>query len=107
MFVTIACGAISGWHSIVSSSGTARQLENEMDTRPVGGVMFVATAVNRLSPILPRIIPGDWGKTGPGWLVQFLSDAPEGVRRGRIHQFLWRRSRAVSLAKKELCGQER
>jgi carbon starvation protein len=24
MFVTIACGAISGWHSIVSSSGTAR-----------------------------------------------------------------------------------
>jgi carbon starvation protein len=42
MFVTIACGAISGWHSIVSSSGTARQLESEMDARPVGGgVMFV------------------------------------------------------------------
>jgi len=42
MFVTIACGAISGWHSIVSSSGTARQLENELDARPVGGgVMFV------------------------------------------------------------------
>ncbi len=42
MFVTIACGAISGWHSIVSSSGTARQLESEMDARPVGaGVMFL------------------------------------------------------------------
>jgi len=42
MFVTIACGAISGWHSIVSSSGTARQLENELDALPVGGgVMFV------------------------------------------------------------------
>jgi len=42
MFVTIACGAISGWHSIVSSSGTARQLESEVDARPVGaGVMFV------------------------------------------------------------------
>jgi len=42
MFVTIACGAISGWHSIVSSSGTARQIENELDTRPVtAGVMFV------------------------------------------------------------------
>lgn len=41
MFVTIACGAVSGWHSIVSSSGTARQLESEMDARPVGaGVMF-------------------------------------------------------------------
>jgi carbon starvation protein len=42
LFVTIACGAISGWHSIVSSSGTARQLEYETDARPVGGgVMFV------------------------------------------------------------------
>jgi carbon starvation protein len=42
MFVTIACGAISGWHSLVSSSGTARQLEYETDARPVGGgVMFV------------------------------------------------------------------
>jgi carbon starvation protein len=42
MFVTIACGAISGWHSVVSSSGTARQLEYETDARPVGGgVMFV------------------------------------------------------------------
>jgi carbon starvation protein len=42
LFVTIACGAISGWHSIVSSSGTARQLEFEPDARPVGGgVMFV------------------------------------------------------------------
>lgn len=41
MFVTIACGACSGWHSIVSSSGTARQLESELDVRPVcGGVMF-------------------------------------------------------------------
>jgi carbon starvation protein len=42
MFVTIACGAVSGWHSIVSSSGTARQLESELDARPVGaGIMFL------------------------------------------------------------------
>jgi carbon starvation protein len=37
LFVTIACGAISGWHSLVSSSGTARQLENEGDALFVGG----------------------------------------------------------------------
>ena len=35
--VTIACGAISGWHSLVSSSGTARQLEKETDALYVGG----------------------------------------------------------------------
>jgi carbon starvation protein len=48
LFVTIACGAISGWHSLVSSSGTARQLEKETDALPVGGgamflEMFLAT----------------------------------------------------------------
>jgi carbon starvation protein len=37
LFVTIACGAISGWHSLVSTSGTARQLEKETDALPVGG----------------------------------------------------------------------
>ncbi len=41
LFVTIACGAISGWHSLVSSTATSRQLENELDTRPVtAGSMF-------------------------------------------------------------------
>ncbi|HFD38923.1 MAG TPA: carbon starvation protein A [Anaerolineae bacterium] len=42
LFVTIACGAISGWHSLVSSSGTARQLEKEGDALFVGGgAMFL------------------------------------------------------------------
>jgi carbon starvation protein len=42
LFVTIACGAVSGWHSLVSSSGTARQLEKEVDALPVGGgAMFL------------------------------------------------------------------
>jgi carbon starvation protein len=42
LFVTIACGAISGWHSLVSSSGTARQLEKESDALFVGGgTMFL------------------------------------------------------------------
>ena len=41
LFVTIACGCISGWHSLVSSTATSRQIENELDARPVaGGAMF-------------------------------------------------------------------
>ena len=41
LFVTIACGAISGWHALVGSVGTARQLEYETDGLPVGaGGMF-------------------------------------------------------------------
>jgi carbon starvation protein len=36
LFVTIACGAISGWHALVGSIGTARQLEYDTDGLPVG-----------------------------------------------------------------------
>ncbi len=46
LFVTIACGAISGWHSLVSTSGTARQLEKETDALPVGGgAMFMESSL--------------------------------------------------------------
>ncbi len=37
LFVTIACGAISGWHALFGAVGTARQIENEADMLPVGG----------------------------------------------------------------------
>ncbi len=41
LFVTIACGAISGWHSLVSSSGTAKQIDRETDVLPIcGGSMM-------------------------------------------------------------------
>jgi carbon starvation protein len=37
LFVTIACGAISGWHSLIGSVNTSRQIEFETDALPVGG----------------------------------------------------------------------
>ena len=52
LFVTIACGAISGWHSLVSTSGTARQLEKETDALPVGaGAMFTEAVLAVLSVV--------------------------------------------------------
>jgi carbon starvation protein len=36
LFITIACGAISGFHSLVSSGTTSKQLANETDARYVG-----------------------------------------------------------------------
>ena len=36
LFITIACGAISGFHSLVSSGTTVRQLDNEKDAQMVG-----------------------------------------------------------------------
>ncbi len=73
MFVTIACGAISGWHSMVSSSGTARQLESELDARPVGaGVMFVEMVLAVFALVIAGTIyssAADYGAAvakGPG-----------------------------------------
>ena len=34
--ITIACGAVSGFHSLVSSGTTSKQLSNEKDAKPVG-----------------------------------------------------------------------
>ncbi|WP_456599176.1 carbon starvation CstA family protein [Blastococcus sp. SYSU DS0616] len=36
LFITIACGAISGFHSLVSSGTTSKQLDRETDARYVG-----------------------------------------------------------------------
>ncbi len=42
LFITIACGACSGFHSIVASGTTAKQLSNERAARPVAyGSMLV------------------------------------------------------------------
>ncbi|HEX9879484.1 MAG TPA: carbon starvation protein A, partial [Candidatus Binatia bacterium] len=36
IFITIACGAISGFHCVVSSGTTSKQIDKETDARPVG-----------------------------------------------------------------------
>ncbi len=55
LFVTIACGAISGWHSLVSSSGTARQIENERDVLPVAGGSMLAEMVLALIALVTAV----------------------------------------------------
>ena len=61
LFVTIACGAISGWHSLVSTSGTARQLEKETDALPVGGgAMFMEMAFAVIAFLTATVAFGSW-----------------------------------------------
>ena len=50
LFVTIACGAISGFHSLVGSGTTAKQLDNEADARPIAyGGMLIECALAIIS----------------------------------------------------------
>jgi carbon starvation protein len=42
LFITIACGAVSGWHSLIASGTTPKLIANETDARLVGyGAMLV------------------------------------------------------------------
>lgn len=53
LFVTLMCGAVSGWHSLVGSSGTARMIEKETDTLPVsGGSMLLEMMMGMLALII-------------------------------------------------------
>ncbi|WP_026511831.1 carbon starvation CstA family protein [Butyrivibrio sp. LC3010] len=50
LFVTIACGAISGFHSLVSSGTSAKQLDNEKNALPVSyGSMLIECMVAVIS----------------------------------------------------------
>ena len=42
LFVTVACGAISGFHSLVGSGTSSKQVDNEKDTKLIGyGAMLI------------------------------------------------------------------
>ena len=50
LFVTIACGAISGFHSLVGSGTTAKQLNSEKDAQPIAyGGMLIECALAIIS----------------------------------------------------------
>lgn len=50
LFVTIACGAISGFHSLVGSGTTAKQLDHEKDAKPIAyGGMLIECALALIS----------------------------------------------------------
>ena len=84
LFVTIACGAISGWHALFGSVGTARQLEYETDALPVGGGgMFSENTLGLLSLTAVAITGGLAGAgafaAGVGNLISVASFGAIGV----------------------------
>ena len=62
LFVTIACGAISGFHSLVSSGTTPKMLDKETDARFIGyGAMACESLVGLLALIAATsMYPGDY-----------------------------------------------
>ncbi|HUU43937.1 MAG TPA: carbon starvation CstA family protein, partial [Planctomycetota bacterium] len=74
LFVVIACGAISGFHSLVSSGTTSKQLGRMGDARPIGfGAMIMESALALLAVICVS--------AGLYW-----ERLPQGVTEGFVYQ---------------------
>jgi carbon starvation protein len=76
LFVTVACGAISGFHSLVSSGTTSKQLNRETDARIVGyGGMLIEGVLAVVALITAAILlRGDYSR-----LVSSQGGGPIGI----------------------------
>ena len=52
LFITVACGACSGFHSLISTGTSSKQLANERDAKPIGyGSMLIESALGIIALI--------------------------------------------------------
>ena len=79
LFVTIACGAISGFHSLVGSGTTAKQLDKEGDARPIAyGGMLIECALALISLCAVGYI---WSEYVPGGITTPTAVFATGIAR--------------------------
>ena len=90
LFVSVACGALSGFHSLVSTNTSSKQIEKESDMLPVGyGAMVVESFVGVLAIVIAAIMFSDLNTAGTGALNNGVAATPfsifsQGIARGMM-----------------------
>ncbi len=65
LFTTIACGAISGFHSLVSSGTTSKQLDKEADAKPIAYGGMLLECVLAILTLCAVAYAMSWNKANP------------------------------------------
>ena len=91
LFITVACGACSGFHSLISTGTSSKQISNEAHAKPIGyGSMLIESALGVISMIAVGMVfskytAGDFGSPsaafGAGIATMF---GPEGSTQYRV-----------------------
>jgi carbon starvation protein len=79
LFITVACGAVSGFHGLISSGTTSKQLSKESDAKPIGYGSMLMEGLLAVFVTIVVISGVNWGvQTGgfsdllkKGWIVLF------------------------------------
>ena len=82
LFITVACGAVSGFHSLIGSGTTSKQLDSEKDAKVIGyGAMIVESALAVIALIAIGVV---FKETNIGGGEKFLLTAPPTIFAGGV-----------------------
>ena len=82
LFITVACGAVSGFHSLIGSGTTSKQLNSEKDAKIIGyGAMIVESALAIIALIAIGVV---YKETNIGGGDKFLLTAPPTIFAGGV-----------------------
>ncbi len=82
LFITVACGAVSGFHSLIGSGTTSKQLDSEKDAKVIGyGAMIIESALAIVALIAVGVV---FKETNIGGGDKFLLSAPPTIFAGGV-----------------------
>ena len=82
LFVIVACGAISGFHSLVASGTTSKQIDNEKDAKAIGyGAMLIEGVLAVIALVTAAYVSN-------GELTELLKGGPVNVFSSGVGTFM-------------------